>query len=91
MKKSFETFRKIGNYEIGNLTWNDPSCFNGSVSIRKYRVTIEEIDETSEVLGSRLIKLWNENDNHHNWGPLKGAAKEIGVTLDNDCFGKSRA
>lgn len=58
-----------------------PSCFNGIVSYRKYRVTVELIDEPHDVLEARLRKLWEECDNHHNWTPLKNAAKELGVDL----------
>lgn len=77
----FETFRKIGDYEQQFLTKKEPSCFNGSVSFRKYKVTIEPIEEPKEVLAERLQKLWDECDNLHHWTPLKNAAREIGYEL----------
>ncbi len=36
---SFETFREIGSYTIGNLKQEKADCFNGLVSIKKYKVT----------------------------------------------------
>lgn len=37
---SFETFREIGSYTIGNLKQEKADCFNGLVSIKKYKVTV---------------------------------------------------
>jgi len=78
MKKTFETFQDIGTFEIGNLTQDNPSCFNGFVSVKKYKVTIEEIKEPKEIIAARLQKLWDECKNMHHWDPLRRAAKKIG-------------
>lgn len=59
----------------------EPSSFNGDVRFRKYRITVEEIEEPNEVLAGRLQKLWDECDNYHHWTPLKEAAASIGYTL----------
>lgn len=75
----FETFRKLGNYERGSLQAESPSCFNCIVSIRKYRITVEVIDEPKEVLIERLKHLWDNCDNHHHVGPLKAVGKELGI------------
>ena len=64
-----------------------PSSFNGIVSIRKFRVTIEKIDESVEVLSERLLDLWRHCDNHHERWPLDTAAKRLGVELPSDEFG----
>ena len=81
MKKQFETFKLLGSYEQLNLTAKEPSCFNGNVRIKKYRITIEEVEETKEVYEKRLQKLWDECDNFHHWDPLKKEAKKIGYEL----------
>jgi len=81
---SFDTFKEIGLYEQQNLKFKEPSCFNGNVSIRKYKITIEPIEEPNEVLGERLQMLWDECDNHHHWTPLKRAALQIGYELKGD-------
>ena len=78
----FETFKQIGSYQQSILESKDATCFNGIVNFRKYRVTIELIEEPKEVLAERLQKLWDECDNYHNWNPLKNAAKEIGYELN---------
>jgi hypothetical protein len=85
---SFETFRNIDLYEQRNLQDKEPSCFNGSVKIRKYRVTIELIEEPNEVLAERLQKLWDECDNHHHWRPLKDKALQIGYELKGNAGSK---
>jgi hypothetical protein len=53
---SFETFRKIGSYEQSNLQSKDACCVNGIVNIRKYKVTIEPIEEPKEILFWSLCK-----------------------------------
>lgn len=79
--KSFETFRPIGDYTMRDMTQTEPSCFNGEVKIRKYKVTIEEVEEPIEVLRQRVQKLWDECDNMHHWRPLQEAAERLGYTL----------
>lgn len=64
-----------------------PRCWNGDVSVRRYRVTAEIIDEPIEVIHERLRKLWAESDNHHHFGPIKSAAAKVGLELDHDTFG----
>ena len=87
---SFETFRQIGNYEQSNLKREHPTCFNVDVSIVKYKITIEPIEEPKEVYAERLNKLWEECDNSHHWNPLKAMAKNYGIELSMDNVGKNR-
>jgi len=60
---------------------NEPSAFNGRVSVRKYRVTVELIEEPIEVIHERLESLWLACDNWHHLGPLEAAAKQYGYTF----------
>lgn len=78
---SFETFKSFGAWERGHLEQKNPSCFNGFVNFRKRRVTVELIEESTEVLAERLQKMWDECNNRHNWGPLESAAESIGYKL----------
>jgi hypothetical protein len=80
-KTQFETFTELGQWHIGNMTRKEPSCFNGCVSFKKYRVTIEEVEEPVEVYQERIQKMWDECNNHHHWNPLKAAAKSVGLEL----------
>ena len=84
--KVIETFNPPTKYAIADMENRSPSCMNGDVHFRKYRVTIELIDEPIEVIADRLQKLYDEsragpNYNSHHWGPIKAAAKSIGVEL----------
>ncbi len=79
--KVAETFRKLEGYWLNQLINDNPSCFNGEVSVEKYRITIEKIEEPKEVYKKRLQKLWDECSNYQNWKPLEIAAKRLGVEL----------
>lgn len=58
-----------------------PHVINGQVFFRRYRTTIEIIDEPREVLAERLQELFDDTDNMHHIGPLREAARSIGVEL----------
>lgn len=79
--RSFETFREISDYTIDNLTFENPSCFNGDVRVIKYKVTIEKIEESIEVIQKRIQKLWDECDNWHHREPLRRIGKKYGLNL----------
>lgn len=61
----FETFRDFSKYDVANLSYNVPFCYNETISIRKRKVTIEIIDEPREVLIERVQAMWDECDNFH--------------------------
>ena len=84
MKKTFETFREISDYQTQNMIEEQPSCFNGNVHVKRYKITIEEINEPKEIIAKRLQKLWDESSNFHHWKPLKQAAKKIKYELKNN-------
>jgi DNA helicase HerA-like ATPase len=79
--QTIETFIEISGFTLNNMRQDEPSCFNGNVRVRKYRVTVELIDEPEEVIRERIQKLWDECNNHHHWQPLKNAAKQYGLDL----------
>lgn len=78
-KVEIETFRKLGSYEAGRLTVDTPTCYNGMVRVKKYRITIEEIDEPIKVVQGRLQKLFDEHTNHHHHEPLQREAARLGM------------
>jgi hypothetical protein len=87
-----ETFNDPA-YEMQRMNshvWNAPYCINGTVSLRRYRITAVEIDEPIEVLRDRLAKLWRESDNYHHRQPLRAVAAELGMELDPLHFGMDR-
>ena len=77
----FETFKNMGGYEQSIMERNKPSCFNGFVSIEKFKVTIEKVEEPKEVLAERLEELWASSHNGHDIDPLKAKAAEIGYEI----------
>lgn len=76
-----ETYKNLHTYDLERFKQAQVSCFNGEVSYRRYKVTIELIEEPVEVLKQRLQALWEVSDNMHHAAALQNAAKEIGITL----------
>jgi hypothetical protein len=76
-----ETFRDPRGCSISSLCQEKPSCFNGHVSVFRWRVTVEKIDEPIETITERLEMLWRKSDNHHDYQPLMDAAESIGYTF----------
>ena len=60
---------------------DQPTCIN-SLKIRRYRVTVELIDEPIEVLRDRVRKMWRETRNYHYTGAIREAAFALGIELD---------
>ena len=85
----FETFRPVDSYWVGQLRQDKPSCFNGVIEVRKYRVVVELVDEPLEVIGARLQELWDTCDNWHHHEPLRFVAKKLGWELKGE-FGSRR-
>lgn len=73
---SFETFRKFDGYFVNMCTQEEPSCFNGMLEVRKYKITIEPVEEPVGVIAERIQKLWDFCDNSHHWQLLEAAAKQ---------------
>ena len=86
-----ETFKPVSSYVVGQLKQDSPSCFNGIVEVRRYRITIEPIEEPTEIIGQRLQQLWDACDNHHHAGPLHAAAKAIGWDLQGTYGSKKKS
>ena len=86
----FETYKEIGLYEQRQLQHTNPSCFNGVVRVKKYRITVEEIEEHIDVIKSRLLDLWEACDNMHHVGPLKAEARKYGLSLSHLDLSKKR-
>lgn len=66
---------------------DEPSCVNFMV-LRRWRVTAELIEESNEVLGQRLIEMWEtlETNGHHS-AEFRNMAAQLGVTLDPESRG----
>lgn len=60
---------------------------NSHASIRRYRITVELIDEPKEVLAERLRMLWRGTTNGYDQDTLLREAKRLDVELDPKEFG----
>jgi len=49
------TFMKPEYYFLNQIKREQPTCFNGSVSIKRYRITVEEIQDPTELLCARQM------------------------------------
>lgn len=81
MKKSFKTFKQFGGYEISQLTRKNPSCFNSLVRVKKYKITIEEIIESDDVIKKRIQELYDNCDNHYDKATLKAYGLKYNIKL----------
>lgn len=76
-----ETFGHPGTYWLSQVSDRSPSVRNGVVTYKRYRITVEEIEEPLEVLQERVQTLWSQSLNHHDWDPLRSVAKKLGFAL----------
>ena len=74
----FESFRKPDTHEF---LQNEPSYFNGWLRLKKYKITIELIDEPNEVYQQRLQDIWDISNNNHSYWGVKSEAKKLGFEL----------
>ncbi len=59
-----------------------PSAVN-FISLFRYRVTIERVEESVELLRARLIELFETSErNGHHWQGFKDHATALGIELD---------
>jgi len=79
IKHQFETFLEIGPWQVSQLTRTTPSAMNHHVMVRRYRVTVEEIDEPDEIIRDRIRELCWDCVNHNEWGALQAMAREYGM------------
>lgn len=88
---AFETYWRPKPYVVNTvLKEGHPSVGNDEVNVRRWRVIIEPVEESTEVLYARLLDLWERSHNMHEYGPLRAAARKIGRELPQDRLGKRR-
>lgn len=72
-----EFFGAPSSWEIGRLGRAEASCFNGVVSVERYQIRVEKIDEPDDVIETRLKKLWRESEpNIHVRHPIRAYAMQ---------------
>jgi len=63
IKIEFETFRDVTGYTVSQLKQPEPCCVN-FLSYKKYKVIIEEVEESKEVYIKRLDELLEKATNY---------------------------
>lgn len=67
------------------------SCFNSIFNVIRYRVTVERVEESREVVRDRIIHLFNTAEhNHHHWGGFHALGVKFGIVY-SDGYGKNRS
>lgn len=56
---------------------NEPSSFNQSVMVRRYKLKVELIEEPKEVLIERCKELYKKEDNWHNKESIDNFVKKL--------------
>lgn len=90
VRREFVTFRNVDTYAIGQMTQDAPSSFNGMARVRRYRVTVELLDEPIETIRARIVDLWERCNNHHQWGGIEAEAARYGLDLTPHVRGSKR-
>ena len=88
--KSFETYMEFCSYDIGQLTHDKPTSFNGNVRARRYKVTIEVVS-TFEEECEAVQEMWDFGDNWHHNTPIRKYAKKLGYELKGSFGGKLKS
>lgn len=81
-RREFITFRPVSDYQVSDMGQNVPSSFGGMVRVRRYRVTVELVDDPIEVIRARIVDLWERCDNHHEWSAIRAEAARYGLDLE---------
>jgi hypothetical protein len=74
-----ETFRDP-EWAVRSMVSDRPSAIN-FLSYRRYRITVEEIDEPTEVLVARLQDMWERADGLREAERIGTEAQHLGASL----------
>jgi hypothetical protein len=79
-----DTFETFGNpsEKLQHFLDDQPSVTNGEVRVERYRVTVERIDESEDVLKQRLVTLLEQRGHIDKNKAVRAKAKQLGITLD---------
>jgi len=77
MKKEFETFKNLSqSYFVDQIKKNEPSSIN-FLDYRKYKVTIELVEESKDILIQRLENLLVETVGFNRRQIIKDEIKKL--------------
>lgn len=79
-KVEFETYLRP-HLNGQDYEQDTPSAFNGEIRIRRFRITVEEVEESNDILCERLQSLWEQGGSWQLEAIFKEAADELGYKL----------
>jgi hypothetical protein len=79
---TFQTFFPVGTHNIRDWTQSKPSSFNALIRVKKYRVTIEEVQEPEDVIIDRLVELYKNADSYRERAAIEDYAEACGFNID---------
>lgn len=79
--KQVEVFGLPNDYLLGQLGKKEPVVWNGDVLVKRYRITVEEIEEPLTVLKDRLETLLHKRGHVSDYASILAEAKRLGVEL----------
>ena len=80
--KKIEVFGLPNDRVLAQLGKTEPNVWNGEVSVKRYRITVEEIEEPAEVLKERLQALLKRRGHIDDVDAIRAEANRLGITLD---------
>lgn len=77
----FEGFASSTPLAVSHL--QEAPIFWNALVLRRFRITVEVVDEPLFVLAERLRLLWRRDNNAHHADDFRKAATELGIVLDD--------
>lgn len=79
--KEIEVFGLPSDAALSYLGEQVPTIFNGKVNVKRYRITIQEVEEPNDVLKERLQQLLDKGGHVSNTKAIQEEAKRLGIEL----------
>lgn len=80
--KQVECFGQPNDYMLGQLGKKESVVWNGEVLVKRYRITVEEIEEPMSVLKERLEALLHKRGHVSDYASILAEAKRLGIELN---------
>jgi hypothetical protein len=76
-----EVFGMPSEYALNSLGKTEPNVWNSKVNVKRYRITVEEIDESKEVIKERLLEMLKQRGHISHPQSIREEAKRLGIDL----------
>ncbi|MEJ6002512.1 hypothetical protein [Paucibacter soli] len=81
MNPATEVYGLPSAFQLANLASQKPRVLNGAVSVKRYRITVEEIEEPKEVLAGRLRALLQSKLHMDSQAAIRRYAEQFDIPL----------